>query len=91
MVWICEKLNLPDPEIDPAPEPESVEAEVDAYLKYLLERWRLPLVEITEARMVEEYKSNWGETFAIEGMLERAVMHPIRHECQLKNLIDAQA
>ena len=87
MVWMCANLALPDPEINPAPDLDTVEIEADDYLEYLLERWRSPLVEMTEARIVEEYTSNWGETFTVESMLEHAVMHPIRHAFQLETLL----
>ena len=36
------------------------------------------------------YTSNWGVNYCIDAMLEHAVMHPIRHEFQLKNLIAEQ-
>ncbi len=90
MTWMCEKLGLSDPAIDPAPEPDHVEREADRYLKHLLERWRLPLVEVEEARFTEIYKTRWGEDMSCEGMLEHAVMHPIRHRFQLEELMEAQ-
>ena len=91
MTWICEKLNLADPEIEPCPEAHKVAAKADAYMAHLLERWHLPLANVTEERMEAHFTSRWGEEFSIEGMLEHAVMHPIRHEFQLRNLIQAQS
>jgi uncharacterized damage-inducible protein DinB len=90
MVWICKNLDLPDPAIRVAPEPERIEAEATDYLEHLLECWRAPLAEVPEKRFNEEYKSNWGVTYCIDGMLEHAVMHPIRHQFQLKELIASQ-
>ena len=90
ITWICQKLELPDPGIDPVPELEHIENSADAFLKHLLERWELPLRDVPEERFFDRtYKSNWDVDYCIEGMLEHAVMHPIRHEFQLVNLIKA--
>ncbi|MDR3667929.1 MAG: hypothetical protein P4L35_13890 [Ignavibacteriaceae bacterium] len=88
MVWICSKLNLSDPQIDPPPPLSEIQLKSGEYLKHLLKRWRLPLVDVPEDLFFgTSYKSNWGDEFCIDAMLEHAVMHPIRHEFQLKNLI----
>jgi len=91
MIWICKKLNLPDPEIEKEPEPELIEVKAEEYVSYLLEKWRLPLSEIPEDKFHSPaYTSNWGVEYCIDAMLEHAVMHSIRHEFQLKNLIENQ-
>jgi uncharacterized damage-inducible protein DinB len=90
MTWLCEKLGLPDPGIDPAPEASRVEQEADSYIEHLLERWRLPLANVEEARFQTTHKSRWGEDMSLEGMLEHAVMHPLRHRFQLEELMEAQ-
>lgn len=91
MTWICEKLNLPDPGIKVAPEATSVEEEADEYLQHLLEKWQLPLTEVEEEKFhPQTYTSRWGAEYCIDAMLEHAVMHPIRHEFQLKNLMVSQ-
>ncbi|MGL4609679.1 MAG: hypothetical protein ACRCYY_08335 [Trueperaceae bacterium] len=91
MVWMCKSLGLPDPEIRPAPNAETIEAEADTYLEHVLERWRLPLVNVSgETIDHAEFKSNWGVTYCIDAMLEHAVMHPIRHEFQLQELLAQQ-
>ena len=91
MVWICKNMNLPDPQIEMAPEPDLIEKKADEYLTHLIERWRLPLSEIPEEKFHNPtYTSNWGVDYCIDAMLEHAVMHPIRHEFQLKNLIEKQ-
>jgi uncharacterized damage-inducible protein DinB len=91
MVWICKQLELPDPEIRPAPEVEVIEKEADRYLEHVLERWHLPLADVPEDKFgPHSFISNWGEAFSIDSMLEHAVMHPIRHEFQLKELLEAQ-
>jgi hypothetical protein len=88
MVWICDKLKLDDPHIDPPPSLDEIQFKAGKYLAYLLKKWQLPLVNVPEeAFFGTSYKSNWGDDFCIDAMLEHAVMHPIRHEFQLKNLI----
>ena len=88
IMWICGKLNLPDPEIEPAPEPGLIESKIDDYLDHLSEKWKHPLTEIPEEKFhAPTFTSNWGVEYCIDAMLEHAIMHPIRHEFQLKNLI----
>jgi uncharacterized damage-inducible protein DinB len=89
MTWLCEKLGLPDPGIDPVPEASRVEQEAGRYIEHLLERWRLPLADVEEARFETIHKSRWGEDMSLEGMLEHAVMHPLRHRFQLEELLEA--
>ena len=88
MIWICEKLQLDDPNIDPTPALNEIEERADKYLLHLIEQWRLPLSGVEEKRFHDKvYKSRWGVEYCIEAMLEHAVMHPIRHEFQLKRLM----
>jgi hypothetical protein len=88
MTWMCDKLNLPDPEIEKTPETDSIEAMADDYVSHLLEKWLLPLADITEDKFhTPTYTSRWGVDYCIDAMLEHAVVHPIRHEFQLSNLI----
>ncbi|MBU1095485.1 MAG: hypothetical protein CVV25_14200 [Ignavibacteriae bacterium HGW-Ignavibacteriae-4] len=88
MIWMCDKLNLADPEINTVPEIHNIDSEADEYLKHLLAKWALPLTEIEESRFNNPtYTSNWGVEYCIDAMLEHAVMHPIRHEFQLRNLM----
>ena len=92
MLWMCKQLNLPDPGIEPAPDAAVVEKEADAYLEHLLERWRLPLAEVEEEKFYHpEYTANEGtHHLCIDVMLEHAVMHPVRHEFQLEELLEKQ-
>lgn len=88
MIWICAKLNLPDPEIEIQPEPVQIEVKANDYVSHLIEKWGLPLSEIPEDKFHSPvFTSNWGVEYCIDAMLEHAVMHPIRHEFQLKNLL----
>lgn len=90
MVWMCKQLILPDPQIDEAPLPEVVVEKAESYLDYLINKWKYPLKDVPPELFEDKvYKSNWGVEYCIDAMLEHAVMHPIRHEFQLKNLIQS--
>jgi len=91
MTWMCDKLNLPDPEIEKTPESDIIEAKAEEYVSHLLEKWRFPLSDITENKFHSPtYTSRWGVDYCIDAMLEHAVMHPIRHEFQLRHLMTIQ-
>ena len=88
LTWICEQLHLESPDINAVPQTDQIAAEAESYLPYLLEKWRLPLAKIPEDRFFDKtYKSRWGAQYCIEAMLEHAVVHPIRHQFQLENLL----
>ena len=88
MNWVCRQLELPDPEIDRAPELEEIEAKADAYMEHVLERWQGPLFDVEESAFEPKtYAASWGTHYCIDAMLEHAVMHPIRHSHQLKRLM----
>jgi hypothetical protein len=92
MTWACEVLELPDPEIRPAPGPDRVEAEAEDYLRHLLERWRRPLAGVDEERFYRpEHPARWKTLYCVDAMLEHAVMHPIRHAFQLRVLMAGAA
>lgn len=91
MVWMCNKLALPDPAINPPPPLEVIEDEAAGYLDHLIGRWQLPLAEVEEEQFARpEYISNWGALYCVEAMLEHAVMHPILHRVQLEELLTEQ-
>ena len=64
MVWMCEVLELPEPGLRPAPSLESVEAEAEGYVEHVVERWRLPLAELTEEQAYDPaYETRWGVAY----------------------------
>jgi hypothetical protein len=88
MTWMCQVLELPAPEIQPTPEVDRIEAESDTYLEHVLDGWRTPLKEIPEQQFHEPtYPSRWKVQYCIDAMMEHAVMHPIRHSFQLRELM----
>lgn len=91
MIWMCDKLQLEDPMINETPAAEIIDEKAEEQIAHLIERWQLPLVNV-EPELFEDkvYKSNWSVEYCIDAMLEHAVMHPIRHEFQLKNLMAEQ-
>ena len=92
MVWMCENLALPNPEIKPVPELDVIEGGAESYLAHLTHQWRLPLAEVEEEQFNRpEYPSSWGVKYCVDAMLEHAVMHPILHRVQLEELLEEQA
>jgi uncharacterized damage-inducible protein DinB len=88
MTWMCGVLDLPDPGIEEAPETDAIEAEAARYIDHLLRQWDGPLAEVEEKRFyAPEYPSRWKTSYCVDAMMEHAVMHPIRHEHQLKKLM----
>ena len=88
MVWMCEVLGLPDPEIRVPPEPAALSRDPESYMEYVLEQWRPPLRDVGDERLERpEYPSRWQTRYCIDAMLEHAVMHPIRHAFQLDELL----
>ncbi len=90
LIWICEQLNLPDPEIPPVPAPGEIEGAAERYIEGLLARWAACLRDVAEEQTHRpEYVSPWGVRYCIDAMLEHAVMHPIRHSFQLEEWLGA--
>ena len=88
MIWMCGMLALPDPGIRSAPDASAIVQEADDYMEHVLERWRTPLIEVSDDRLeTPEYPSRWKTRYCIDAMLEHAVMHPIRHAFQLDELL----
>jgi hypothetical protein len=88
MCWMCEVLELPDPEIPAPPDAPALSAVADSYMEQVLEKWRAPLMDVGDDRLESpEYPSRWQTRYCIDAMLEHAVMHPIRHAFQLDELI----
>ncbi len=92
MTWMCEVLDLPDPEIHATPDPAALSADANTYLEHVLEKWRAPLQDVSDDRLeTPEYPSRWKTRYCIDAMLEHAVMHPVRHAFQLEELMSQRA
>jgi uncharacterized damage-inducible protein DinB len=90
IVWMTAKLGLPDPQIEPVPSVDDIEAHADHCLAHLTQQWRTPLADVRDERFGEVYVSNWGIQYSIDAMLEHAVMHPLLHRTQLEELLEEQ-
>jgi hypothetical protein len=89
MIWMCEMLELPSPDIPPIPEVDDLDEKAENYIKNLLHEWCKPLSKVAEKRFYQpEYLAPWKTKYCIDAMLEHAVMHPIRHHFQLLELMD---
>ncbi len=90
MTWMCEVLELARPGDPARPEADTVAAEADGFVEHLLERWRAPLADVPQERFEDrEYPARWKTLYCVDAMMEHAVMHPLRHEFQLRQLLEA--
>lgn len=88
MTWMCEVLELPDPEILATPDPAELSQDPDGYMEHVLAQWRVALQDVGDDRLeTPEYPSRWKTRYCVDAMLEHAVMHPIRHAFQLEELM----
>lgn len=91
LTWVCSVLGRPDPGVPDPPPVEHVTGEGEAFLSLLLASWREHLAwipnEVVDSN--EGFAARWGGTMTIEGMLEHAVVHPMRHSLQLQDLLQA--
>ena len=91
LVWLCRNLQLGDPGLRRPPAIDDVAGRADEYVEHLVERYATPLRDVAADRFTDEtYRFSRAQTTA-EGLLEHAVMHPIRHSFQLRNLMTEQA
>ena len=62
---------------------------IDGHVDHLLKRWRTPLADVAAERFrTPEYDTPWGMRYSVDSMLEHAVVHPIRHQFQLEELLE---
>jgi hypothetical protein len=58
VTWMCEVLELPDPEIRTPPEPSVLAHEAASYMEHALDQWRAPLRDVGDDRLyAPEYRS----------------------------------
>lgn len=87
MTWCCEVLGLPDPGMPGLPGAAEAAKAPEAHAEAILDRWRAPLAGVGAERLeADEYRSRWKTKYCVDAMLEHAVMHPMRHEFQLRRL-----
>ena len=58
----------------------------------ILEAWRMPLSHLPASAFdAGGHEAWWGTPYSVDAMLEHAVMHPLRHEWQLRKLSGREA
>ena len=88
LTWMCDQLEIPAPAIEENPDPDELQRDPEPYLERVLAAWQGPLRSLTEQRASSPvHESRWGVLYCIDAMLEHAVMHPIRHTFQLRELL----
>ncbi|MGD8413258.1 MAG: hypothetical protein PVF33_03450 [Candidatus Latescibacterota bacterium] len=85
--WSARALGIPPPPLPELPGEEGIEAAADGVLEEILEAWRTPMSHLPYGAFDSAaQKAWWGTPYSVDAMLEHAVMHPIRHEWQLRKL-----
>jgi hypothetical protein len=85
--WTAKALGLPPPEQPELPGEDEIEAAADHLLEDILEAWRMPLSHLPASVFdAGGHEAWWGTPYSVDAMLEHAVMHPLRHEWQLRKL-----
>ncbi len=88
LIWTADALELPPPTTPELPGEDEIAVEADRILEAILAAWRLPLSDLPlKAFVAGEHKSWWGTGYCVDAMLEHAVMHPLRHQWQLKKML----
>jgi hypothetical protein len=90
LLWTCDQLEVPRPEIDEPPLPPISESVAQDYLDDLCRQWQQPLQDITEERFRTARVSNpWRGVTSIQMLLEHAVVHCQRHRLDLSETLVA--
>jgi hypothetical protein len=85
--WSAEALGLPPPEQMELPGEDEIEAAAGQVMEVILEAWRMPLSHLPASAFdAGGHEAWWGAPYSVDAMLEHAVMHPLRHEWQLRKL-----
>jgi uncharacterized damage-inducible protein DinB len=85
--WISDFSGCPRPEID-IPGPEGLLDEAQAVVDRLSHAWEESLSSLSDEDLDSgETKPRWNVPLTIEGMMEHAVVHPMRHRLQLEDLM----
>ena len=88
MIWMCEKLQLPDPQIPPLPDAQAIEAEIDQYMVPFFAQYAKPLIGLpVKVFYFPTYQTTWKVDYCIDSMLEHLVVHAMRHAFQLEELM----
>lgn len=88
MNWMCKNLKI-DSEISDPPAVENIYVQSETYLEELLLVWNTALSQVDRIKFNRtSYLSPWEMPYTIEGMLEHAVLHLIRHREQLLNYMN---
>ena len=90
LVWLCRNLQLGDSGVRRPPDLDEVASRADEYVQHLIDRYAIPLRDVPGDRFTDETFCFSRAQTSAEGLLEHAVMHPIRHSFQLRNLIAEQ-
>lgn len=87
LIWICKNVNIDYSNVSSEMFLNPNELYTQKFIDKLTLLWKNSLTKLTSSDMEKVFISNWDVKYSIEAMLEHAVMHCIRHEYQLRNLL----
>lgn len=88
LTWIGQCVGRPVTDVDLESDPSRVAPQARAFAEGVLLAWRRHLAALAEAELGPTlFRTNWGEFFSVETMLEHALAHPMRHRIQLERLM----
>ena len=88
MLWIWEMLEHPIEGLPRIREATEIVPRLDAFMEDTLDGWRRHMASLEDAQLSPvQFKTRWGELYAVEQMLEHAVVHPMRHRIQLDRVL----
>ncbi len=93
LTWCCEVLEIEDPGLPAVPPAAELAGVLDPLVEELLDGWRAsPLRGVGQKEFyIPAFKSRWNVDYCVDAMLEHAVMHPVRHEHQMRRLLAEHA
>ena len=88
LTWIGECVKRPVTDVDLDKDVLSVARKGRPFVDQVLAAWRRHLSALEDAELTPAVDpSRWEDAYNVEGMLEHAVVHPMRHRIQLERLM----
>jgi len=86
---IGEWVNRPVSDVDASKDPYEIVRRAPEFADQVLAAYRRHLAEISNEELEPQvHRTRWGDLMSVEGLLEHAVVHPMRHRIQLERLLE---
>lgn len=89
---IGEWVGRPVTDVDAAKDPVEVAGRAAQFAEEVLAAYPRHLGSVTQEELEPQtHRTRWGDLMSVEGLLEHAVVHPMRHRIQLERILDDRA